>query len=82
MESPPRFNTSEKDITFVCELLQKQGYLNDLTYATSYLHDKINMSLDGPLKISNSLKNIFILVNMMYGLSVEENQPYQIIFRK
>ena len=64
-------NTSEKDITFVCELLQKQGYLNDLTYATSYLHDKINMSLDGPLKISNSLKNSGISNDIIQQVMIE-----------
>lgn len=42
---------SLENIDFVCELLNKQGYLNDRTYALSYMHDKINMSLDGPYKI-------------------------------
>jgi len=46
---------SDEDIDFTCNLLEKQGYLDDTLYATSYLHDKINMSYDGPLKIKKYL---------------------------
>lgn len=49
--------TSLDNINFTCELLKKQGYLNDKVYALSYLHDKINMSLDGPYKIRKYLSS-------------------------
>lgn len=46
---------SSDNIDFVCDMLEKQGYLNDKVYAISYVHDKMNMSLDGPQKIKNYL---------------------------
>ncbi len=36
-------------------LLEKQGYLNDLQYASSYVHDRILLSYDGPKKIETQL---------------------------
>lgn len=53
------------NINFTCVLLESQGYLNDKVYALSYLHDKINMSLDGPYKIrkylsSNKVEDLII----------------------
>lgn len=39
------------------DLLTKQGYLNDEIYTQSYIHDKILLSSDGPLKIEKELSN-------------------------
>lgn len=44
----------------VIELLSKEGYLNDKVYATSYVHDRIALSIDGPNKIRNDLTNLGI----------------------
>ena len=37
--------------------LVNQGYLDDKKYCIAYINDRINLSMDGPLKIINSLKN-------------------------
>lgn len=37
------------------ELLYSQGYLNDKVYATSLVHDRILLSMDGPNKIKKEL---------------------------
>ena len=39
----------------IIELLINQGYLNDEFYINSYIHDKILLSSDGPLKIKKYL---------------------------
>lgn len=36
-------------------LLREQGYLNDSIYLESYIHDRILLSSDGPLKIQKDL---------------------------
>ena len=37
------------------DLLEEQGYINDLQYAISYLHDRLLLSYDGPEKIEMQL---------------------------
>ena len=44
----------------VIELLYSQGYLNDKVYATSYVHDRIALSSDGPNKIRKDLNDLGI----------------------
>ena len=44
----------------VIELLYTQGYLNDKVYATSYVHDRIALSSDGPNKIRKDLNDLGI----------------------
>ncbi len=39
-------------------LLKSQGYLNDLVYARSFVHDRIMFSFDGPLKIKRELDQL------------------------
>ncbi len=39
------------------ELLYKQGYLNDKIYATSFVHDRILLSMDGPNKVKKDLSD-------------------------
>jgi len=46
-----------KYIDEIIELLINQGYLNDEFYISSYIHDKILLSSDGPLKIKKYLLN-------------------------
>lgn len=46
-----------KYIDEIIDLLINQGYLNDEFYISSYIHDKILLSSDGPLKIKKYLLN-------------------------
>lgn len=46
---------SNHHIEEVILLLNKQGYLDDQVYLDSYIHDRILMSSDGPLKIQKDL---------------------------
>ncbi len=39
-------------IAFALSRLTELGYVNDRQYAQAFLHDKMHMSMDGPLKIS------------------------------
>lgn len=69
------------------ELLTKQGYLNDEIYAESYVHDKILLTSDGPLKIErelskNGIEQEFIEKAMMhYTSELEEEKITKIIAR-
>jgi len=45
----------ETYISKVLLILRKQGYLNDDVYLDSYIHDRILLSSDGPLKIQKDL---------------------------
>ena len=56
----------------VIELLYNQGYLDDLVYANSYVHDRINLSNDGPNKIKKDLENSGIEESIIY----KSIQPY------
>lgn len=42
-------------INFAIEKLEKLGLLNNKSYITAYINDKINLSSDGPFKIRKSL---------------------------
>ena len=48
---------SEDIISNVIELLINQGYLDDKRYATSYVNDRINLSVDGPNKTRKYLED-------------------------
>lgn len=47
------------------EMLKKQGYLNDENYTKSYINDRINLSMDGPYKIKESLLKLGINENII-----------------
>ncbi len=47
----------EKLIFDVINKLKKNGYLNDNVYINAYIHDKILLSTDGPIKIKEYLLN-------------------------
>jgi len=46
---------SQDTIQDVLSRLKSQGYLNETVYADSYIHDRILLSSDGPLKIEREL---------------------------
>lgn len=62
---------AKEQIASCNEILQKQGYLNDKTYAIAYLHDKINMSTDGPFKIRKSLEKNGVEESIIHEIMME-----------
>lgn len=66
-------------------LLIKQGYLNDEIYAESYVHDKMVLTSDGPIKIKKELLKNGITEQavekalMCYTKEVEEEKIKKII---
>lgn len=54
-------------INHATSLLKKQGYLNDEAYVKAFIHDRINLSNDGPLKIISELEKNNIDKNLIYG---------------
>ena len=50
----------ENDIEKTIDKLTKNGYLNDEYYSKCYINDRINLSIDGPLKIRKYLDNMNI----------------------
>ncbi len=49
-------NFSSASIDYTLDRLEKEGYLNEKVYASAYINDAINLTLYGPLKIENNLK--------------------------
>ena len=45
-----------KDINQVIKRLEEEGYINEERYAKAYIYEKINLSMDGPLKIKKYLQ--------------------------
>lgn len=64
----------------VVEKLEYQGYINDLFFAKSFLHNKLLTTTYGPLKIKNALINkgisddIINLVLEEYNLDIEKEK--------
>lgn len=48
---------NKTNIEFALKILEKQGYINDKSYAKSYVHNAIIISLKGPNKIILELEN-------------------------
>lgn len=46
----------KEEISKAINILKKQGYLNNENYAKAFIHDRIYLSNDGPLKIKEELK--------------------------
>lgn len=53
-------NIDKKEINEVVELLTKEKYLDDFTYAKAYVNDRILLSSDGPNKIRAKLEELEI----------------------
>lgn len=72
-------------VDYCIDLLAKQGYLNDDVYAQSYVHDKMLLTSDGPLKIEKELKNHGINEDLIqkylsnYTSDIEEEKINKII---
>lgn len=56
---------SEEQVKSTIELLSRQGYLDDKTYAISFIHDKILMSNYGPNKIKSELETAGIKTDII-----------------
>lgn len=49
-----------EEINKTIDKLMKNGYLNDEYYSKCYINDRINLSLDGPIKIKKYLESMKI----------------------
>ena len=47
-------------IDFIIDSLKKEGYINDDNFAKMFIHDKINLSMDGPYKVRKELEGLGI----------------------
>ena len=54
-----------KYIEYAIDKLDKAGLLNDKVYASAFINDKVNLTLDGPFKIKNDLLNLDIDENII-----------------
>ena len=53
-----KYTTNYDDIEDIIIKLKENNFLNSSLYIKSYIHDKIYLSFDGPLKIKNDLLNL------------------------
>lgn len=53
-------NVLLKDTNKIIDLLKKNKYLDDSKYIKAYINDKINLTMEGPEKIYNSLVRLVI----------------------
>lgn len=56
---------SSDQIDYAISLLEKQGYLNNELFAKAFIHDKIHLSNDGPLKIIIELEKNDIIEDII-----------------
>ena len=61
----------EEDINKTIDKLIKNGYINDDYYSKCYINDRINLSLDGPVKIKKYLDSLDIS-NLVYDKYLDE----------
>ena len=54
-----------KDIEKTISRLEEEGYLNEERYSKAYVYDKMNLSMDGPLKIKKYLQDNNINENII-----------------
>ena len=45
-----------EDCKKVIEKLEKEKYIDDISYIRAFIHDRIHLSSDGPLKIKKDLE--------------------------
>ena len=57
--------TNQSINSAIIELI-KNGYLNDDYYSKCYINDRLNLSLDGPLKIKKYLESMNINYDVFY----------------
>lgn len=51
-------NYDKDDINEIINRLEKENIINDEVYIRSYIHDRFNLSSEGPMKIKYSLSNM------------------------
>lgn len=59
------FKLNSKDVDDILERLKNEGYLNDKLYIKSYINDRINLSLNGPIKIKKTLYKLDLDKNLI-----------------
>jgi len=76
-----------KTIEKIVEQLTYQGYLNDTIFVDSFIHDKIALSQDGPLKIKGALlshgisSNLLEKVEKLYSKELEMERLDRLILK-
>lgn len=50
-----KYTNNQEDINNIINKLKNNNYINDNLYIKSYINDKFNLTLDGPIKIKNNL---------------------------
>ena len=53
-----KYTDDNEVIENIVKSLKEKGFLNNDLYIKSYIHDRIYLSLDGPLKIKNDLEKL------------------------
>ena len=53
-----QLNASEYNLHVIIERLKKEGYLDDEKYLNCFINDQVNLTLDGPKKISLKLQKM------------------------
>lgn len=78
----------EEDIRITVQLLERQGYLDERQFADAYVHDRMVMSNDGPLKIEKELldrgisSDIIVTSLAVYGRTEEQEKIEKLIDRQ
>lgn len=70
-----------KLVNNVLDSLEKDGYLNEDVYTSSYIHDQINLKMVGPLKIKKDLEDLGIsndIINKHIESYTKEDQNLKI----
>jgi len=75
-------------ISSTIDLLKCQGYLDDFIYAKALLHDRIALSLDGPLKIQEEFEKLELTLEQKktilldYTIELESERIEKIILKQ
>ena len=68
---------SSELISSTIDLLKNQGYLDDFSYAKAFLHDRIALSLDGPLKIQEEFEKLEITMGQKKSILLEYTEELE-----
>lgn len=61
-----KYELPSNAINYAIDKLKEEGYINSLNYAKAYVNDSLNLSLNGPQKMLNSLKMLGISERITY----------------
>lgn len=64
-------------ISSTIDLLKNQGYLDDFVYAKAFLHDRIALSLDGPLKIGEEFEKLELTIEQRKNILLDYTEELE-----